>query len=252
MAEKGRHRKVNRRERNRDRGRSPAPSDTPSGATDALADPADNWAAKTDSPPYQQAVKLYKLIQKAYDNKEEQAQALEEYWNIYNAQPDENQQYTGNAQGYIPAVRDCLNARAKRSLKQLFPVNNRHVEAVSSDGREPKVQMALLEHYIRKTGLKEIVRSDLIAGDVTGQWNLMVDWTANSRTVTNLVRRNPIVQQIDGEDVGDLEIEDPTSEKEDTETEEVREEGPVVIDFATEDLAVIPPNENDLQKATAV
>jgi hypothetical protein len=52
---------------------------------------------------------------KAYENQAEQSDRIEEYWNIYNAQPDENLQYSGNSQGYVPAVRDCVNARTKRS-----------------------------------------------------------------------------------------------------------------------------------------
>jgi len=110
----------------------------------------------------------------------------------------------------------------------------------------------LLEHYIRKTDLRTTVRSDLIAGDVTGQWNLMIDWTRSERTVTKLVKRNPIVQQIDGEKVDELDIQDPTTEDEETEDEEVVEEGPEIIDFATEDLAVIPPTCTNLQKAKVV
>jgi hypothetical protein len=196
---------------------------------------------------------LYGTIRKGYDNKEDQDDRIEEYWNIFNAIPDDNQQYSGNTSGYIPAVRDALNARTKRALKQLFPANQKHVDGVASDGKVPYTLLSLLEHYIRKTKLRSIVRTDLIAGDVTGQWNLMLDWTKSTRTITRLVKRNPVLQQIDGEDVSDLEIDDPTSEEEeDTEEESVLEEGPDIVDFATEDLVVIPPTCMDLQKARAV
>jgi hypothetical protein len=223
-----------------------------SATTDSVADPPKNWADRPDSEPYQEALKLYKLVQKAYDNQEEQADRAAEYWNIYNAIPDDNQQYSGNSQGYIPAVRDAINARAKRVLKQLFPDNRKHVDGLSSDALPPYTQLALLEHYIRKLDLKTVVRSDLIAGDVTGQWNLYVDWTKSERNITKLIKRNPIVEAIEGEDVGELELEDPSTEIEDTEEEEIIEEGPELIDFATEDLAMIPPTCNNLQKAKAV
>lgn len=213
----------------------------------------ENWAGKPDSEAYESAQKFYKTVVKSFENKQEQEDAIEEYWDIYNAQPDDNLQYSGNSQGYIPAVRDAFNARAKRTLKQLFPANNKHVEAIASDGKTPYTMLSLLEYYIRKLQLRSIVRTDLIAGDVTGQWNLMIDWTKTKRTITKLIKRNPIVQQIDGESVADLELEDTTADKdEDTEDEEVIEEGPEVVDFATEDLAVIPPTCNDLQKAQAV
>ena len=224
----------------------------PSASEDSKADPPENWADKKESRAYEAATKLYEQVSKAFDNKNEQADAIEEYWSIYNCTPDENMQYSGNTQGYIPACRDAINARAKRALKQLFPANHKHVDGLSSDQKTPFTQLALLEHYIRKTRLKTIVRTDLIAGDVTGQWNLMLDWTKSQRTVTKLVKRNPIVQAIDGESVADLEIEDPSTEDEDTEDELVLEEGPDLVDFATEDLAVIPPTCNDLQKARAV
>jgi hypothetical protein len=44
----------------------------------------------------------------------------------------------------------------------------------------------------------------------------------------------------------------PLEEEEVTEEREITEQGPEIIDFATEDLAVIPPTCNDLQKAQAV
>lgn len=223
------------------------------GVTTSVADPVTNWADKKESAAYEAAKKLYRTIQTGYRNKEDQADAITEYWNIFNAQPDENQQYSGNSPGYIPAVRDCIKARAKRCLKQLFPQNYTHVEGLSSGGDTPHTQLALLEYYIRRTGLKDIVRSDLIAGDTTGQWNLMIDWTISKRSVTRLVKRNPIIEQIDGEDIADLEIEDPSAdEEEETETETVTEQMPDVVDFATEDLVVIPPTCSNLQKAKAV
>jgi hypothetical protein len=191
-------------------------------------------------------------VQKEYENQEERADDIEEYWNIFNAQPDDNLQYIGNSSTYVPVVRDCVKARAKRTLKQLFPVNHKHVDGISSDGQTPYTQLSLLEHYIRKLKLKSICRSDLIAGDVTGQWGLYVDWTKSYRRVTELVRRNPIIEQIDGENVEDLELEDTLNEEESTEERDVCEEGPEVVDFATEDLAVIPPTCMDLQRAKAV
>ena len=211
-----------------------------------------NWAAETTSKAYEAAEKLYTQVRQAFKNQDEQSDRIEEYWNIYNAQPDENVRYTGNTNGYVPIVRDAINARTKRTLKQLFPANNKHVEAIAADGKTPHSLISLLEHYIRVTRLKSIVRSDLVSGDVTGQWNLMLDWHKSERSVRHLVKRNPIVDTIDGEDVQSLEIPDPTDEYDDLDTDEVIEQRPDIVDFATEDLAVIPPTVNDLQKAKAV
>jgi hypothetical protein len=213
----------------------------------------DQWADQPDSEAYKAATKLYPLIQKCYENQEERADKIEEYWSIYNATPDENQQYSGNSQCYVPAVRDALNARAKRRIKQLFPASHRHVDAISADADQPYTQLSLLEHYIRKLRLKDTVRSDLIAGDVTGQWNLYIDWTKSYRRVTGIVKRNPILQQIEGESVEDLGLDDPLGdEEEELQAEDVVEEGPEVVDFATEDLAVLPPTCQSIDRAQAV
>lgn len=207
-----------------------------------------NWADKPKSEIYEKCSDYYKTIQEAFKNRDEANDGIVEYWNIYNAQPDSNQQYTGNSRCYIPAVRDSINARAKRTLKQLFPNKYRHVEAVGSDKTNPQPQLALLEHYIRTTGLKSIVRSVLISGDVTGQWNLYIDWKRNYRTLTDVIQRNPILE-LDGETL-DIEAPDEIEDKEEVEeTKSVMEEGPEVVDIATEDLVVIPPTCNNIEKA---
>lgn len=212
-------------------------------------DKLENFAKDETSEIFKQAQDIYQPVQKAYDGKAEQADSIEEYWNIYSAKPDANLQYSGNSQCYVPVVRDAINSRVKRRLKQLFPTKHRHCEAVGSTGEIPHAQLALLEHYIRKTHLKEIVRSDLVAGDVTGQWNLYIDWTRSYRRITEDIRRNPVLEDVPGQTV---DLLDPTEEEDATEESEVLEEGPEVVDFATEDLAVVPPTCNDIEKADAV
>ncbi len=229
----------------------------PAARVDSLAAPGaletgeqvENFAKDEGAEVYKQAAKLYRAIQSAYEGKQEQCDRLEEYWNIFSCRPDTNQQYNGNSQCYIPAVRDCVNARAKRTLKQLFPSRHRHIEAVGSDPETPYAQLALLEHDVRSLRLKEIVRSDLVAGDVTGQWNLYIDWTKSYRRITELIKRNPALDSVEGEEVS---LIDPTEEEEATEESDVLEEGPTVVDFATEDLAVVPPTENDIERALSV
>src|SRR3974390_1738800 len=109
----------------------------------------ENYALDTSSEIYKEAAKFYESIKRQYENQQERADAIEEYWNIFNAKPDSNQQYSGNSQCYVPAVRDAINARVKRRLKQLFPTRHRHVEAVGDDPETPWPQLALLEHYVR-------------------------------------------------------------------------------------------------------
>ncbi len=203
----------------------------------------ENWADKPDSDIYEKCAGFYDLIQKAFNNRNEADEQIDEYWNIYNAEPDDNQTYQGNSDCYIPIVRDAINARAKRALKQNFPVKYKHVDAVGSDGEKPYAALALLEHYIRTTKLKSICRSTLVAGDVTGQWNFYVDWLSSVRHITPMIRRNPAVTD---------EMVDPTEEEETEEDQEIKTEGPDIVDFPTEDLVVIPPTCNDIEKADLV
>lgn len=205
----------------------------------------ENWSDDEKSAAYEEAERLYPLVVKAYENRDEANEAIDEFWNIYNAFPDDNLMYSGNTSGYIPAVRDCVDARAKRSLKQLFPDRYRHVEAVGTAAQVPYPQLALLEHYIRSSHLKSTCRSVLVSGDVTGQWNLYIDWKRNYRQVTNLIKSNPKLN--DGET--DLEAVDTETEEESEENDEILEQGPDIVDFATEDLAVIPPTVNNLDDA---
>ena len=207
----------------------------------------ENWADQEEHDAFVDAKEYYTTVRKAWDNKEDQDNNIEEFWNIFNCKVDDNAQYSGNATCYIPAVRDAVNARTKRALKQLFPANNKHVEAVSSDHKTPWTQLSLLEHYIRQTRLKSIVRTVLVAGDVTGQWNVMVDWTKSKRRTTQLVESNSL--EMDGEE---LDVEGILDQDEETEEVEVTDEGPEIVDFATQDLVVIPPTCQDLQKAQAV
>lgn len=205
-----------------------------------------NWADNPDTDIYRKCEKMYHQVHKAYDNRKEADDGIAEYWNIYNANPDDNQMYSGNSKCYVPVVRDSINARAKRALKQNFPQKYRHVDAIGTDGQRPYPQLALLEHYIRQTKLKSLCRSLYVAGDVTGQWSIYVDWLKDVRNVTGMIRRNPVIETLEGE------MADPVEENDELEDSEVVEEGPTVIDIATEDLVVIPPTCNDIEKADLV
>lgn len=209
----------------------------------------ENWADDRESDAYEDAAKLYTHIQKCYDNKQEQNDNIEEYWNIYNCIPDANQQYNGNSTCYVPAIRDACDARVKRVLRQNFPVNHKHVSAVSATGEVPYAQLALLEHYIRKGKLKNTVaRPCLIHGDVTGQWTLYVDWTKGYRQIREIVKKpQTLVDTTNPE----KEIEDPFNDEETVEDREILEEGPMIEVIATEDLAVYPPTVNDIEKSKA-
>lgn len=212
----------------------------------------ENFADDTDIQ--KAAANLGEKIQTCYDNKQEQVDNCEEYWNIYNAKPDENQQYAGNNQCYIPAVRDALAARTKRILAQLFPVNHKHVDVTGPTPDTPYAQLALTEHYIRQTQLKRVIREMLIAGDVTGQWSLYVDWTKSYRTIKEVIRRPPILEDTElGVEVGRMPeaLTDDEDFDEELEEKEIITEGPDVCVVAVEDVAVYPPTVSRSRDAIA-
>jgi len=212
-----------------------------------MATKLENWASKPKSDVYEHCAKFYKVLADAYKNRKEADDAIQDYWRIYNAELDDNQMYQpeGTA-AYIPVVRDAINARTKRALRQLFPNKFSHVEAVGSDSQNPQPQLALLEHYIRVTKLKSTVRSMLVAGDVTGQWNLYIDWYKTTRNVSGIIKRNAQLQTEDGVP---LEVEDDTTTIETATEEKLTTQMPDIVDFATEDLVVIPPTCNDINRA---
>lgn len=223
-----------------------------SGEKDSDDTQVENWADDQDIADA--AAKLGEKIQKCYDNKQEQSDNCEEYWNIYSARPDENQQYSGNNQCFIPAVRDALNARTKRVLNQLFPVNHKHVDVVGPTAEIPHAQLALSEHYIRQTQLKRIIREMLIAGDVTGQWCLYTDWTKSYRTIKEIIRQPPIVKDKElGDEVARLPeaLTDDEDFEEELEETEIITEGPEVCVVAVEDVAVYPPTVSHSRDAIA-
>ncbi len=228
------------------------------GATDGSVEAGEiqkveNWAdgsqGENVSDHVKKAQELATKIDACFRNKTDQNDRIAEYWNIYNAQPDSNQQYTGNGTRYIPACRDAINARRKRTLSALFPANHKHVDAVGPTGEAPLAQLSLIEHYIRQCNLREIVSADLTAGDVTGQWNLYLDWKKSYRTIREIIKGPPIVKTADGEN---LEIENVIDEDEEELVErEVITEGPEIVCIATEDVAVYPPTVDRVDKATA-
>jgi hypothetical protein len=213
---------------------------------DALGEKLQNWADQPDSKAYERAAGLYDKLVRCYENKQEQMDSCEEFWAIYNAKLDENQQYVGNSSSYVPEVRNCINARAKRTIKQLFPNNRKHVDAIGAEGKEPTAVLSMLEHYIRQTNLKDVVKSDLIAGDVTGQWNVYVDWFKRRRSIKKVIRQPMMLNISEG-----VDLEDPDETEERIVEEDVVHEGPEVVAFATEDLAVYPPTVDDVEKSIA-
>src|SRR2546430_257544 len=89
-------------------------------------------------------------IVRGFEEQATRSDDLDKWWNIYNCELDDNQFYNGNAEVYVPIIRDAINARATRFANQLFPQSGRYVDVTSTDGKIPYEIVALINHYIRK------------------------------------------------------------------------------------------------------
>ena len=140
---------------------------------------------------------------------------LDNWWNIYNCEIDDNQFYNGNAQIYVPIIRDAINARVTRHGNQLFPNTGRYIDCTASDGKEPVDQMALVNHYIREMQLEsQIVRPLLRNGDIEGHYHLYVDWIETRRQLVSRETRGPIDPgtgvELPGQEIETIREEDVT------------------------------------------
>jgi hypothetical protein len=174
-------------------------------------------AGRMGSSCRKRLAEIWEDVRKGWQDQAERSNRQNDYWNIYNCRFGPEQFYNGNAQIYVPIVRNAIDARATRFVNQLFPANGRYVEAVSSDGSMPHAIVAILDHYIQKQKLKtEVFKALCRNGDVEGQYNLIVDWREIRRQVVSRetrglrVRPGPGMPPIElpGEDVEDIAVDD--------------------------------------------
>jgi hypothetical protein len=190
--------------------------------------------------------KKIEAIVRGFEEQATRSDKLDQWWRIYNCELDDNQFYNGNAQVYVPIIRDAINARATRFTNQLCPQTGRYVDVSSTDGHLPWEILALVDHYLRPDqdhpGFKtNILRPLLIAGDIEGQLNLYVEWDEITR---HLVSRVPAAAEIDG-----MRIE---SEGEGGHVEEEIIDGAPGYEVLHDaDVLVIPVTSNSVAKALA-
>lgn len=183
-----------------------------------------------------------KAMVEAFEAQATRSDDLDNWWNIYNCEIDDNQFYNGNAQIYVPLIRDAVNARVTRHGNQLFPNSGRYVDCTASDGKQPADLMALVNHYIREMHLEtQIVRPMLRNGDLEGQYNLYIDWTESRRQLVSRGFHGSIDPQTG--------VEIPGQEVEDITEEDVRIGRPVVQVLHDADVIVWPATADTLEQA---
>jgi hypothetical protein len=176
----------------------------------------------------------------------------DQWWRIYNCELDDNQFYNGNAQVYVPIIRDAINARATRFANQLCPQTGRYVDVSSSDGSLPWEIIALVDHYLRPDqdhpGFKtNILVPMLKCGDIEGQYSLYVDWDEIER---HIVSREARTVEVDGMPVP-AEMLGPDDEDLDLIEEEIVDGAPGFEVLHDADVLVIPVTSTSVAKALA-
>lgn len=207
-----------------------------------MIDGEKNYASELakDAETHKDLGELYKRIADAFDDKRNQSNQINDNWDCWNCKLNEKQSFFGDSQVYVPAIRDCVEARIKRVMSTIWPPSERHIRAVSQSGDQPRATVAMLEHHLRAAKFKELAPGILRNGDVEGQWSIYVDWMVSKRKVNRKKVTHP-----------DLEegIENPIEDQDDIEEEELVDERPDIYAIPTQDLAVLPATVDDIRDA---
>lgn len=198
----------------------------------------------TDEPGVKDGLlDLYQDIEKGFENQNDRANQMMDFWDIYNCKLSGNQFYTGNSKIFLPVTRDAIEARVTRFTNQIFPVAGRYIEVTTEDGTIPQAEMSLAEHYIRRAKLRTVVVPALIRnGDVEGQYSVYVSWIKRTRHVAWRTQK-PLE--------ADEGVEDPEEKVDDIETEEISDARPHVEVLADTDLLILPATADTVDDALA-
>lgn len=189
---------------------------------------------------------VYAAVEKSFEDKTEQNDTIDECWDIYHCELNENQTYTGTSKVYIPIVRDAMSARETRFVNMLFPGSGRFSDVVGNDGHTPYDLIALLDYYVRQARLREIVAPAMIrSGDISGQYSLYVDWVSSTRNVTSKKKVAEVKTELDTPVEGSPEYDD-------IDYEEVIDERPGVMVLDSRNLSILPVTVDTIEEAETV
>lgn len=164
----------------------------------------------------EQLDELFDMVIQGFEDKQEQSDDIDRFWDVYNCVLNENQAYFGNSQVYVSAVADAVDALTTRDNNMLFPVNGRYASAIGPNGTVPYDLIALLDHYVRETKMREnIVPCLLRTGKVTGHYILGVGWKEKTyhtikRKLSATIEDDQGVPVEGAEEVDDIEEEEIT------------------------------------------
>lgn len=191
----------------------------------------------------EQALKVCESAKKSFEAQNTRNESAMDHWDAFNTTLSDRQFYHGTSTICTPFVRDAVLARQTRFSGQLFPENQKHIEAIGHSDT-PYALISLLEHYIRQLKLKiNVVDPLLINGDLEGQYNLCVSWQERTRHVTSRVKK-PV--EMDGEELPE-DVAEPVDDME--EEEEVVDSGPFVEVLSDADVVIFPATSQTIEQA---
>ena len=193
-----------------------------------------------------QLEELYPMIIKGFEDKRNLNEMVKESWDVYNCELDSNQAYIGRTAVYVPIVHDAIEARVTRFTNALFPQTGHYIDMVGNGEYVPYEEMALMNHYVITTNLKDKVVPALFrTGDVTGQYLLMPEWVKRTRNVVKKVTRKAETTELGTDIEGSEDIED-------VEFEEIEEGSPDVTVLDPRDVLVLPATVDEVEDADVV
>jgi hypothetical protein len=189
---------------------------------------------------------IYTQVEGAFQDKSEQNAMIDECWDIYHCNLNENQAYTGNSKIYVPVVRDAVDARMTRFVNMLFPPSGRYADIVGNDGKVPYDLIALMDYYARRAKLRENVAPALMrTGDCGGQYALYPEWQKHTRCIVS--KKKVAEMQTDlGTDI------DGSPEYDDVEYAEDVDEFPSATVLDPRDFVILPATVDTVEEADCV
>jgi len=218
-----------------------------------LPDRSRELARRKDGKLYKDLIETFAHVRRGYEDQGRRADDILDYWDIYNCKLNQRQFYNGNAEIYVPIVRNAATALVTRWSNQLFPSSGRYIDATSTDAGVPHEIVALVEHYIRRAQMRTQIVSPLIRNGIfEGQYNLYVDW---ERTLRHVVSRETRAPQIDipglpmPADRGDGPPVPGGDQIQDIAEEEVSDAGPSFEVLHDTDILVLPHTADSVEHA---
>lgn len=211
-------------------------------ASTARADAESRKRARAENiydPKYDAELsRVFTSVEGAFQDKNDQDLNIARYWKVYNCELTPNQMYQGTSQVYLPIVHNAIEACVQRDIGTLFPETGRYTSVLSNVPNDIHAIAGLLDHYVRRAGLRSKVRELLRNGYVEGQMSIYVEWEETTRFVTKKVMKHPETSP---------GMYDPNETFPDVEDETITDARPNIHLISAPDLAVIPPTFSDIE-----